>query len=196
MKSNHFEPALRPNPAQEISGWPSRLSACSCLCVTKCLTIFWSIHSSNNQWKLLGSLEADAILACLRLFSSSVSDSSALSCSSSLIVCCWTFSLSVASRKPSTVMLPSMRSCPAYSQPITRKKLKWNASERAIAVLPVFNKICYSQKLNSWNSLPRTSSQGNLFRAPPFLDIRAGGVRQKLVFRKWTTLFWLPVNVV
>ena len=24
------------------------LSACTCLCVTKCLTIFWSIHSSNN----------------------------------------------------------------------------------------------------------------------------------------------------
>ena len=26
-----------------------RLSACTCLCVMKCLTIFWSIHSSNNQ---------------------------------------------------------------------------------------------------------------------------------------------------
>jgi len=26
-----------------------RLSACTCLCATKCLTIFWSIHSSNNR---------------------------------------------------------------------------------------------------------------------------------------------------
>ena len=41
-----------------------RLSACSCLCVTKCLTIFWSIHSSKNH-SSSDVMEEDAILVSI-----------------------------------------------------------------------------------------------------------------------------------